>query len=75
MNRLKQLLSSFGPAIIVAAVVLGPGSILTSSKVGAQFGYPAIGVILLAVVLMIATSPKRIKPTIIATHRPNRKAS
>jgi len=53
MNRLKQLLSSFGPAIIVAAVVLGPGSILTSSKVGAQYGYPAIGVILLAVVLLI----------------------
>ena len=53
MNRFKQLLSSFGPAIIVAAVVLGPGSILTSSKVGAQYGYPAIGVILLAVVLLI----------------------
>ncbi|HBE98058.1 MAG TPA: manganese transporter [Verrucomicrobiales bacterium] len=52
MNRFKQLLNSFGPAIIVAAVVLGPGSILTSSKVGAQFGYPAIVAIVLAVVLM-----------------------
>lgn len=54
MNRLKQLFSSFGPAIIVAAIVLGPGSILTSSKVGAQFGYIAIAAIVLAVVLMIA---------------------
>ena len=54
MNRLKQLLSSFGPAIIVAAIVLGPGSILTSSKVGAQFGYIGIAAIVLAVVLMIA---------------------
>lgn len=54
MNRLKQLFSSFGPAIIVAAIVLGPGSILTSSKVGAQFGYLGIAAIVLAVVLMIA---------------------
>lgn len=54
MNRLKQLFSSFGPAIIVAAIVLGPGSILTSSKVGAQFGYIGIAAIVLAVVLMIA---------------------
>ncbi|MBL6923730.1 MAG: divalent metal cation transporter [Akkermansiaceae bacterium] len=54
MNRLKQLFSSFGPAIIVAAIVLGPGSILTSSKVGAQFGYIGIVAIVLAVVLMIA---------------------
>ena len=54
MNRLKQLFSSFGPAIIVAAIVLGPGSILTSSKVGAQYGYVGIAAIVLAVVLMIA---------------------
>lgn len=54
MNRLKQFFSSFGPAIIVAAIVLGPGSILTSSKVGAQFGYIGIAAIVLAVVLMIA---------------------
>ena len=54
MKRLKQLFSSFGPAIIVAAIVLGPGSILTSSKVGAQYGYPAVTAIILAVILMIA---------------------
>lgn len=54
MNRLKQLFSSFGPAIIVAAIVLGPGSILTSSKAGAQYGYVGIAAIVLAVVLMIA---------------------
>ena len=54
MSRLRKLLSSFGPAIIVAAIVLGPGSILTSSKVGAQYGYVGIAAIVLAVVLMIA---------------------
>ena len=42
-----------GPAIIVAAVVLGPGSILTSSRVGAQFGWFGLPVLLVAVVLMI----------------------
>ena len=53
MNKLRELLRSVGPALIVAAVVLGPGSILTSSKVGASFGYSAIFVVLGATVLMI----------------------
>jgi manganese transport protein len=51
---MKRLLQSFGPAIIVAAVVLGPGSILTSSKVGATFGIVGLPVIIVAAVLMIA---------------------
>ena len=34
---------------VVAAVVLGPGSILTSSKVGASFGFPALAVLALLV--------------------------
>ncbi|MEO1997249.1 MAG: Nramp family divalent metal transporter [Planctomycetaceae bacterium] len=45
-------LKSIGPAIIVASVVLGPGSILTSSKVGHQYGYSMAWVLLLAGVLM-----------------------
>ena len=51
---MKPLLKSIGPAIIVAAVVLGPGSILTSSKVGATFGIAALPVIVGATILMIA---------------------
>ena len=46
-------LRSIGPAIIVAAVVLGPGSIVTSSKVGAYFGYSGTLVLLVAGVLLI----------------------
>jgi manganese transport protein len=34
-----RTLRSIGPAVIVAAVVLGPGSITTSTKAGAAFGY------------------------------------
>jgi Mn2+/Fe2+ NRAMP family transporter len=51
---MKRLLQSFGPAIIVAAVVLGPGSILTSSKVGATFGIVGLPVVIVAAALMIA---------------------
>ncbi len=50
----RGFLRSIGPAIIVASVVLGPGSILTSSKVGATFGLMALPVVGGAVVLMIA---------------------
>ncbi|MGB7344593.1 MAG: divalent metal cation transporter [Pirellulaceae bacterium] len=51
---MKRILRSVGPAIIVAAVVLGPGSILTSSKVGATFGLMGLPVVAVATVLMIA---------------------
>jgi Mn2+/Fe2+ NRAMP family transporter len=42
-----------GPALIVAAVVCGPGSILTASRVGANFGHSTLWVLVLAVLLMI----------------------
>ncbi len=51
----RGILASIGPAIIVAAVVLGPGSILSSSKVGAQDGYAMLWVLAVAAVLMGAT--------------------
>ena len=51
---MKNPLKSIGPAIIVAAVVLGPGSILTSSKVGATFGLIGFPVVVVAAALMIA---------------------
>ena len=53
---MQKFLSRFGPAIIVAAVVLGPGSILTSSKVGCEYGYSMLWVIALAVLLMIGAT-------------------
>lgn len=49
---MNQRFKSVGPAIIVAAVVLGPGSILTTAKTGAAFGYPAILAIALACLFM-----------------------
>ena len=49
----RETLKAIGPAIIVAAVVLGPGSILASSKVGAEWGWLGLPVLAFAVVLMI----------------------
>jgi len=43
---------ALGPAIIVASVVLGPGSILSNSKVGAAYGFSMVWVLLLAAGLM-----------------------
>jgi manganese transport protein len=48
-----RLRRSLGPALIVAAVVCGPGSILTASRVGAGFGHGMLWVLALAVFLMI----------------------
>lgn len=43
-----------GPGLITACVVIGPGSILTSSNVGATYEYSMSWVVLLAVVCMLA---------------------
>lgn len=52
-RRRRGLLTSVGPAIIVAAVVLGPGSILANSKVGWQFGHDMIWVVVCACILLV----------------------
>jgi manganese transport protein len=46
---------ALGPAVIVASVVLGPGSILSSSKVGANFGFSMIWLLVLTSGLMMGT--------------------
>lgn len=53
---MNKQIQSIGPAIIVAAVVCGPGSILSASKTGADFGYSMTWVIFLAAFLMIGSS-------------------
>ena len=42
-----------GPGLITACVVIGPGSILSSSKIGAADGYSKSWVVVLAVVFMM----------------------
>jgi len=50
-----RIVKAIGPAIIVASVVLGPGSILSNSKVGAAYGYSMIWVLALASIFMALT--------------------
>ena len=52
-KSISETLKSLGPAFIVASVVLGPGSILSNSYVGAQFGYSMIWLLVLASLMMI----------------------
>ena len=48
MNKLKEILAAIGPGFIIASVVLGPGSITVSSKIGATHGYSLLWVIIFA---------------------------
>ncbi|UUO04699.1 divalent metal cation transporter [Blastopirellula sp. J2-11] len=50
-----RIVKAIGPAIIVASVVLGPGSILSNSKVGSAYGYDMIWVLGIASVFMALT--------------------
>lgn len=42
-----------GPGLVTACVVIGPGSILTSSKLGSEHGYSMIWVVLVSVIFML----------------------
>lgn len=51
--KFKQIIKLIGPGFITASMVLGPGSITTASKVGADYGYQLIWLLLLAISFMI----------------------
>lgn len=42
-----------GPGLITACVVIGPGSITTSSQVGARYGYSMLWVVVFSVIMML----------------------
>ena len=48
-----RLFRAIGPGLVTACVVIGPGSILTSSKVGAEEGYSKIWVVVVSVLIML----------------------
>lgn len=61
---------SIGPALITASVVLGPGSILTSSKVGADFGFGMVWVLILAAGMMIVYTTLGARLGVVASATP-----
>ncbi|MCA9260596.1 MAG: divalent metal cation transporter, partial [Planctomycetales bacterium] len=50
----SRFIRSLGPALVVASVVLGPGSLLISSRVGCQYGYEMLWLVAAAGLLMTA---------------------
>lgn len=52
-QNVRPWYSRIGPGLITACVVIGPGSILTSSRVGATNGYDLLWVVVLSVVVML----------------------
>lgn len=53
LERIKNAFRSIGPGLIIASVVLGPGSITVASRIGSQYGYAFLWVIVIATVFMI----------------------
>lgn len=49
----NRLLRVIGPGLVTACVVIGPGSILTSSKVGAEEGFSKIWIVILSALVML----------------------
>lgn len=49
----NRLFRAIGPGLVTACVVIGPGSILTSSKVGADEGFSKVWVVILSVFAML----------------------
>lgn len=49
----KAWYQRIGPGLITACVVIGPGSIMTSSKVGANDGYSMLWVVIVSVIFML----------------------
>ncbi len=56
LQRVKDFFKTIGPGFIMAAVVLGPGSITTSAKIGSTLGYDFLWVVLVAAVSMAVYS-------------------
>lgn len=51
-GRIRHLLQSLGPGIITAALVFGPSKITIASKLGAEYGYSLLWVMVVAIVFM-----------------------
>lgn len=54
MKKIKNYLRSFGPGFIIASLVLGPGSITVSSRIGSEHGYSMLWLIVIAAFSMFS---------------------
>lgn len=68
----QRWIHRIGPGLITACVVIGPGSILTSSKVGATYGFQMSWVIVIAVLCMTAYTTMGAKLGVVASESPGK---
>lgn len=61
---------AIGPGLVTACAVIGPGSILTSSKVGADDGYTKSWVVIVAVLFMMVYTTLGAKLGVVAQQSP-----
>ena len=66
----SRWMRSVGPGLVTACAVIGPGSILTSSKVGASDGYSKGWVVLVSVILMMVYITLGAKLGVVAQESP-----
>jgi len=52
-QKATSWVKSLGPAIITAALVVGPGSVTLTSKIGAMYGYNLLWVVVISVLFMM----------------------
>lgn len=48
---IKDYVKAIGPGVIIAAAIIGPGTVTTSSVAGATYGYEALWIVILACVV------------------------
>lgn len=68
----RRWYQALGPGLITACVVIGPGSILTSSQVGASQGYGMSWVVVTAVVFMMTFSMMASRLGVVAKESPGK---
>lgn len=53
-NKIISILKGLGPGIITAAVVFGPSKMTITSRLGADFGYSMLWIVVVAIFFMLA---------------------
>lgn len=64
----RNIFNYLGPALITSALVLGPGSVTLSSKIGAIYGTQLVWTIVLAIILMMVYTEMSTRIGLAAKH-------
>ncbi len=60
-HSLKKWLLSLGPGLIVAALVFGPSKMTITSKLGAEYGYALLWIVVVAIFFMVIFTSHHMK--------------